>query len=377
MVTQRQTVVGGRAPPPNPESVLLIVTRRMGDVLLASPLVRSIRAAWPKTSIDGLVFDGTKDVLAAHPDVRRVLTIPERPATVEHARFLWQLFRNRYDIALSCVASDRPTLYAVIGGRWRAGLVVPGRTSGWKYWFLSRSIAFDNVDTHTIAMNLALTDAVGVARRHDIDIRWSADDVVRVASLLSPIETGTPYAALHVHPKFNYKMWHVEGWVGLAQWLRERGIATVLTGGSDGQEVEFARAIAARMPEGAINLVGQLTLAQSACVIAGARVYVGPDTLTTHMAAAIGVPTVALYGPSNPVKWGPWPKDFTGATSPWRRVGSQSMGNVRLVQGVGACVPCMREGCDQHVASFSECLRQLPLATVTAAVEDALGARTS
>ena len=108
------------------------------------------------------------------------------------------------------------------------------------------------------------------------------------------------------------------------------------------------------MPAGTINLAGRLSVAQSACVIAGARLYVGPDTLTTHVAAALGVPTVALYGPSNPVKWGPWPKDFAGATSPWRRVGVQSMGNVELVQGVGACVPCMREGCDQHVASFSD-----------------------
>ena len=145
--------------------------------------------------------------------------------------------------------------------------------------------------------------------------------------------------------------------------------------GSEQKEVEFASAVAARMPAGTINLAGQLTLAQSACVIAGARVYVGPDTVTTHMAAAAGVPTVALYGPSNPVKWGPWPKSFAGGASPWRRVGSQSMGNVTLVQGVGACVPCMREGCDQHVASFSECLRQLPLSTVTAAVERALRAR--
>lgn len=368
-----QNIRSGRGvSPPVPASVLLIVTRRMGDVLLTSPIVRSMRAAWPEAAIDVLVFDGTKDVLAAHPDVRRVLTVRERPGFVEHMRFLFHLFRNRYDIALSCVASDRPTLYAVVGGRWRAGFVVPGRTSGWKYWFLSRSVAFDNSDTHTVAMNLALADALNVQRRHDIVLRWSADDAARVASALSAIEGGKPYAALHVHPKFNYKMWHDEGWIGLAQWLRERGIVTVLTGGTEGEEVGFASAVAARMPAGTINLAGQLTLAQSACVIAGARVYVGPDTVTTHMAAAIGVPTVALYGPSNPVKWGPWPKDFAGTTSPWRRVGSQTMGNVMLVQGVGACVPCMREGCDQHVASFSECLRQLPVTRVTAAVERAL-----
>ena len=363
------------APPAAPRSVLLIVTRRMGDVLLASPLVRSLRAAWPDVAIDVLVFDGTKDVLASHPAVRRVLTVPERPGWVAHLRFLYRLFRNRYDVALSCVASDRPTLYAVLGGRWRAGLVVPGRTAGWKYWFLSRSIPFDNDDTHTIAMNLALTDALDVKRQHDVDIRWSADDAARVASLMSALDGGKPYAALHVHPKFNYKMWHDDGWVGLARWLHERGIVTVLTGGPEQKEVELATTVAARMPAGTINLAGQLTLAQSACVIAGARVYVGPDTVTTHMAAAAGVPTVALYGPSNPVKWGPWPKDFTGNTSPWRRVGNQSMGNVMLVQGVGACVPCMREGCDQHVASFSECLRQLPLTRVTAAVERALRVR--
>jgi heptosyltransferase-3 len=55
----------------------------------------------------------------------------------------------------------------------------------------------------------------------------------------------------------------------------------------------------------------------------------------------------------------------------------QTMGNVELVQGGGACVPCMREGCDQHVASFSDCLRQLPLSTVILAVERALARTTT
>jgi heptosyltransferase-3 len=148
----------------------------------------------------------------------------------------------------------------------------------------------------------------------------------------------------------------------------------VLTGGNDSAETDFATELTARMPRGTINLVGKLSLAQSACLIAGARAFVGPDTATTHVAAALGVATVALYGPSNPVKWGPWPREFSAGPSPWRRVGSQASGNVELVQGAGACVPCMNEGCDQHVASASDCLLQLPLATVIAAAERALAA---
>src|SRR6185436_13294414 len=139
-----------------------------------------------------------------------------------------------------------------------------------------------------------------------------AEDASRVASLLSGDGRLPSYAALHVHPKFNYKMWHADGWVGLSQWLAGQGMTTVLTGGPEPGEMEFTTA-------------------------------------------------VAMYGPSNPVKWGPWPRDFTGASSPWRRVGVQACGNVLLVQGAGACVPCMREGCDQHVASYSDCLRQMPL----------------
>ena len=364
--------LGARAPTlAAPASVLVIVTRRMGDVLLALPLLRSIKAAWPQAQIDALVFAGTQGVPATNPDVRRVITVAERPGILAHLAFAARLLR-RYDIALSCLAGDRPTAYAFVAGRWRAGMVEPRNGARWKRWVLSRAVAFDNLDTHTVAMNLALADVLGIARHHEIVIGWSAEDAVHAKAMLGGGERGISYAALHVHPKFNYKMWQVEGWVGLAQWLAERGFTIVLTGGGEPGEMEFVASVAARMPRGTLNLAGQLSVAQTACVIAGARVFIGPDTLTTHMAAGMGVPTVALYGPSNPVKWGPWPQRFAGAPSPWQRVGTQTVGNVQLVQGAGACVPCMGEGCDRHVASFSDCLQQLPLPAVIAAVERAL-----
>ncbi len=364
--------LGARAPAVRaPASVLVVVTRRRGDVLLVSPLIRSLKMAWPQAGIDVLVFAGTQGVLEANPDVRHVITIAERPGLFAHLALAARLLR-RYDIALSCLAGDRPTAYAVVAGRWRAGMVGSGSGAPWKRRVLSKAIAFDDLDTHTAAMNLAFAEVLGIARHHDIGIGWTARDAAHATALLGARDTS--YAVLHVHPKFNYKMWHVDGWVGLAHWLGDRGFDTILTGGVEPGEMQFVTSVAARMPAGTVNLAGQLTLAQTACVIAGARLFVGPDTVTTHMAAAQGVPTVALYGPSNPVKWGPWPQRFAGAPSPWRRFGTQAMGNVQLVQGSGACVPCMAEGCDRHVASFSDCLQQLPLSTVIAAAERALAA---
>ena len=64
-----------------PDSVLVVVTRRIGDVLLTTGLIRSLKHAWPSTFIDVLVFSGTEGVLAANPDIRRVITIAERPRT--------------------------------------------------------------------------------------------------------------------------------------------------------------------------------------------------------------------------------------------------------------------------------------------------------
>jgi len=116
-----------------------------------------------------------------------------------------------------------------------------------------------------------------------------------------------------------------------------------------------------------------LTLGASACLASRARVYVGPDTAMTHIAAALGVPTVALFGPSNTVKWGPWPRGHAVESNPWRRCGSQHVNNVMLVQGATACAPCMLEGCGRSIGSFSDCLQHLPASRVMAAIDQALG----
>lgn len=353
-----------------PESVLVVITRRIGDVLLATPVVRSLKEAWPGAAIDVLAFAGTEGFLTAHPDVRRVLTIPERPRMLTHLKLVLGLAR-RYDLALSLLPGDRPTLYAWIAGRRSAGLALDGAKHAWKRRLLDAWVPFDPEETHTVRMHLALLGAVGVAPAAEVLPSWTHEDESLVARLLAPLGAAR-YAVMHPYPKFRYKMWTREGWTAVAHWLAGRGYRVVLTGGPGADERAYVEGIAKDVPD-ALNVAGKLSLGATALVIRGAAVYVGPDTAITHAAAALGVPTVALFGPTNPVKWGPWPAGHAPDANPWMRIGSQSARSVRLVQGKGACVPCGLEGCERHIESTSDCLTTLAPERVTDAIRDLIG----
>lgn len=360
---------GGSPPFPAPRRALVVMTRRIGDVLMATPLLRSLRRAWPAAQIDVLLFAGCEGMLAHNPDVDQVLAVAERPSWGEQGALLGRLWR-RYDIALSLLPGDRPTLYAWVAGRRRAGMVetAPGRS--WKRRLLHREVVFDDRNTHTVLMNLQLADAVGAPRCPELVAAWGDGDRLRVAELLGA--AAPPYAVLHVYPKFRYKMWREDRWIALGRWLMEQGLRLCLSGGGDADERVYVASVARGLGGAALNAAGRLSLSQTACLIAGARLYAGCDTAATHIAAAVGTPTVALYGPSNPVKWAPWPQGHEGSGNPFGRFGSQRSGNVWLVQGVGACVPCHLEGCERRLASDSDCLTGLPVEKVLAACRAAL-----
>jgi heptosyltransferase-3 len=119
---------------------------------------------------------------------------------------------------------------------------------------------------------------------------------------------------------------------------------------------------------------GTLDWPELSALIGAARVYIGPDTAVTHLAAATGTPTVALYGPTDPRTWGPWP--VGGLDRPWDAAGTiQHRNNVWLVQNPLPCLPCQLEGCERRLDSHSQCLDELSAAQVVAAVDQALAMR--
>lgn len=353
-------------------TVLVVCTRRIGDVLLATPVVRSLKSAIPNLKIDMLVFEGTQDVLSGNRDLQQVLTIPQRPSVLSHLDLLRSIWR-RYDVAISVLAGDRPTFHAWVAGRYRVGTLLPDNKSWWKRHLLQEWVPFDNLHTHTVAMNLQLLVPFGVAGFGTPVVSWTPEDETYIQCRF-PQRDMQRYAVLHISPKFAYKMWTFVGWIALGRWLKEQGLTVVVTG-VESAGTAYCEQVVRGLPD-AINLVDQVALPALGYLLSRASLYVGTDTAVSHMAAAVGTPSVVLFGPSNPVKWGPWPKDFPPTTqSPWRRQGSQRQGNVFLLQGEGACVPCLAEGCERHINSLSECLQQLPASRVIHAAETMLGVR--
>jgi heptosyltransferase III len=347
---------------PQRPKILVITLRRLGDVLLTTPLIRTLRRGFPNATLDVLVFSGSHRILQGNPDIDQVLTTPERPSAAQTLATIGRLWW-RYDLVVSTQAGDRPTFFALLAGRRRLGLI-PRRGSGawWKRHAYHFPVAAEP-DSHRVDELLQLASAIGLPQHRVL--------VCPEGSSAETIAPREPYAVLHPNPMYRYKRWSDSGWRELAHGLAERGLAVVVTEGRDPAERAYVDKLWPGTDAPVIRERGQLDWAGLAALLKGAAVYVGPDTSITHLSAASSCPTVALYGATSPRLIGPWP--VGGLAEAWAHADTvQHRANVWVVQNPLPCMPCERLGCERHLDSHSCCLDELPAAHVLMAVDRAL-----
>lgn len=363
---------------PPPHRVLVVCLRRIGDVLTVTPLLRSLRTAWPGARIDVLVPRATASVLEGNPDIDSVLLEPGR-GRLEQLRFLRGLWR-RYDLAVGTQHNDRPWLYTLAAAPRRVLMVPPlalpgGRlkralSDGWCEIAMGRD--------HAVETYLQLADVLGLPRQARVVPPRAASDAA-LQALLGDGWGHRPLAVLHPSPMYRYKGWTPEGWTAAARHLVSvHDLDVVVTGGPAPQDRALAEAIVQGLPPQVQSRVvlaaGRLSLAELSALLERALLFLGPDTSVTHLAAACGTRTLALFGPSHPVAWGPWPANGTAdGRSPWvMKAPLQRSDRVWLIQGEGECVPCLGEGCDRHLDSHSACLDRLSPQRVQRVIDQAL-----
>ncbi len=347
---------------PERPRILIIALRRLGDVLLTTPLVRTLRRGFPQARIEMLVYAGTVVFLQVNPYIDVGATAQPRPTAGETLALIRRIAR-RYDLAISTQTGDRPALLAIVAGRRRIGLAPrQGAGAWWKQSAFHDSVLAEPKN-HRVVELLRLADRLGIERHTEVVCPGGVSS--------APHRPHGRYAVIHANPMFRYRRWTDAGWHALARALTDRGMAIVATGGPDPAEQSYLDALWGSADTPVQRLDGKLDWPQIAALLKDATLYVGTDTSMTHLAAATGCPTIALFGPTDPRLWGPWLKG--GLSEIWSAAGAtQRRGNVWLVQHALPCTPCQKEGCERHIDSHSACLDELSAVEVLVAVDQAL-----
>ncbi|MEJ2060245.1 MAG: putative lipopolysaccharide heptosyltransferase III [Gammaproteobacteria bacterium] len=363
--------------------ILVIKFRNIGDVLLTAPLVSTLRHAAPDNRVTALVKAGTEAMLEGHPDLEEVLVYPSRGKGESRfaffrrqLRFFRELRARRFDLAITTTEGDRGVIAAWLSGaRCRRGPFRPGKDKLFRRLLLTRAVRPRPGRLHTVMRNLELLPEEMGPPRTEVQLTVSEADRQLVRTLLSEAGWQPDRPLVHVHPtsRWFFKCWTDTAMAAVIDHLIEHlGVQVALTCGPDKRERAKLDEIMRLCRQHPIDLGGRLTLKQTAAVSGLARLFFGVDTAPMHMAAAMGTPVVALFGPSGAFDWGPWPNGWQGDDTPYpSRCGSQSAGPHHVIQQPWSCVPCGEDGCGG--SKRSDCLEHLYPEEVLPVLEAALG----
>ena len=301
--------------------LLLIRPDHLGDALLAMPTGLALRRAIPTARIDWLVGPWAAEVVERAPHADAILTCRFPGFTRAPKRSLWEpyvelarqarrLRPRRYDAAL-VLRPDHwwgAMLAAAAGIPARLGYAVPEcqpflthlRPAATSAHAVEQGLALARAVVDLLAPGAAIVDAAPTVTIRPDERAW-ADRALAEHGL----GVGGPLVALHAGSGSAVKNWLPERWRQVAATLREDpGVSLVLTGGPAEAPglAEIARGLEPAPPV----LAGRTSLGQLAALYERCSLVLGGDSGPLHLAAAVGTPTLRLYGPTDPRLFGPW-----------------------------------------------------------------------
>jgi heptosyltransferase-3 len=344
--------------------ILAVKLKKLGDVVLTVPALRAVRETCPDAHLAVLVNSGTESVLEDLDWIDEVLVFDRSSKqgsllrrAARQMKFLMGIRRRRFDLVIQLTKGDRGAVVAFLSGApFRAGVDPEGRGFTGKRMLFTHLTSAPHWQAHAVEYNLSIVRELGMdTANRDLEIVFSQEDVDAVDRLLAEAGVNSQAPLVHVHPACSwlFNCWTVDGMARLIDHLQaERGCKVVVTCGPAPRERQRCEEILARSQTEPVSLVGRTTLKQLAALSGKAKLFVSGDTAPMHIAAAVGTPVVAIFGPAGPFNTGPW--------GPFHRV---------ITKGY-ECQPCGRDGCDG--SKRSDCLEDLTPEEVIPVVDEAL-----
>lgn len=347
------------AAPPDPAEVRRILIRAnnwIGDVVLISPAVRAIREHFREARIAILAKRWVLDTLRGHPYYDDLIEFDDDGAHRGAAgllRLAAALRRERFDLAVLFQKAFEAALVAFLGGaRRRIGHATDARSA-----LLTDPLPLPAPDTHHLEVFLGIARALGCPIPDPNPIfHIEAREARAAADLLDGAGLGVhaPLVALHPGASKAPRAWHAERFGLLARRLIEGAGARVLLLGGPG-DADLLRQVASGAPPSGILLPDPVpSIRLTAALMARCHLFIGNDSGPMHLAAAVGVPTLGIFGPGDPRRTAP-----VSARAP-----------VTVLSRRYPCAPCRQDffrECTPGPAGKPFCLEEINVDEVEAA----------
>ena len=318
-----------RQPPTSDvRKILIVKLDHIGDVLLATPVITNLKLCYPQAHIAMLVGSWSKSIVASNPYLDKIYCYDApffcRNGTStpfkDAIKLLRQLRRERFDLLVEL----RGNLLTLILAASKAGKYRVDRATQRIKAKLSNIVP----SSHEVDINLDALRCAGIPIKSTAtsfsvpeECQIWADEFLRERGILK----SQPIIAVHPTSPVLIKRWLPERFAELADKLIEEFDAQILFLGL-ASEKAIVSEIQSLMQGKSVNLAGQTSLPQLAGILQHCQLYIGNDSGPMHLAAAVGMPVIGLFGPSSPRRFGPHGSDCLA---------------IRATD----CPPCMKERC--------------------------------
>lgn len=303
------------------KKILVIKLRHHGDVLLTSALYKALAEQFEGVEIDTLIYKETRPLLTNNPRLRQILTIDRSVKGFKRLRaevgLVRQIRRERYDAIIHLTDQWIGALIARFSrAPKRIQMQYAKRdTSFWHNSFTDRITPPQRGQAHAVELNLLCLSALGLDPKTiqgKMELVPAPADLETMGTQIQQAGIEGDFVLIHPAARWPFKCWNDEKFAQVINRLLQNGLSVILTCSPDPVEKAMTdnieRLARAGQSSGGmlVNWGGQVTLPKVAALLKLCRFYIGVDSAPMHMAAALDVPQVALFGPSWVEEWKPW-----------------------------------------------------------------------
>ena len=331
------------------EKILVIRLRSIGDTVLSTPSLLALKRFLPRAKVDILVEDWVAPILEEHPCVNEVIAM-ERGSLASRARVAKDLRKRRYDVVYNLHGGTTATLLTrATGARHRVGYSTYQYSNLHNHQAPSPLVLWQQPKTHSVEQQLALLGWTGVpvTDRPPTTVAVTKTAAAKVeADLRQSGLEAKKIALIHPAAAFATKQWAADHFARVAEFLEDAGLATVAIAGPG--ETQVLNDLVSKTRAKVVTL--NLSLPEVTALASRSQLFVGNDSGIAHIAAAVGTPSVVIFGSSNIAHWRPWTRNAA-----------------EVVYEEMACQPCHGYYCEKF--EQPECILRVPVSRVTAAID--------